>query len=135
MDRSLLLGMSGKFLIEMHHDYMYNISLDSVPLRLSFNRQCLGLKLRVSTRPCKSNEYLDKIREQKTDNLYNNRYQSIFNCDLDIRRELYGNVVLSGGTTMFPGIADRMQKELTALAPSSVKVCFSLRCCCFRFEV
>ena len=25
---------------------------------------------------------------------------------------------------MFPGIADRMQKELTALAPSSVKVCF-----------
>ena len=23
---------------------------------------------------------------------------------------------------MFPGIADRMQKELTALAPSSVKV-------------
>ena len=135
MDRSLLLGMSGKFLIEMHHDYMYNISLDSVPLRLSFNRQCLGLKLRVSTRPCKLNEHLDKSRAQKTDNLYNNRYQSIFNCDLDIRRELYGNVVLSGGTTMFPGIADRMQKELTALAPSSVKVCFSFRCCCFRFEL
>jgi hypothetical protein len=30
---------------------------------------------------------------------------------------------------MFPGITDRMQKELTALAPSSVKVCISLRCC------
>ena len=27
---------------------------------------------------------------------------------------------------MFPGIADRMQKELTALAPSSVKVCRAL---------
>ena len=51
------------------------------------------------------------------------RYQSIFKCDLDIRRDLYGNVVLSGGTTMLPGIADRMMKELTALAPSSVKVC------------
>jgi actin, other eukaryote len=49
------------------------------------------------------------------------RYNSIFKCDLGIRRDLYGNVVLSGGTTMFPGIADRMQKELTALAPSSVK--------------
>jgi len=49
-------------------------------------------------------------------------YQSIFSCDLDIRRELYGNVVLSGGTTMFPGIVDRLQKELTALAPSSVKI-------------
>ncbi|KAF8966511.1 actin protein 4, isoform b [Flammula alnicola] len=49
-------------------------------------------------------------------------YNSIFKCDLDVRRELYGNVVLSGGTTMFPGISDRMQKELTALSPSSVKV-------------
>lgn len=50
------------------------------------------------------------------------RYNSIYKCDLDIRRDLYGNIVLSGGTTMFPGIADRMQKELTALAPSSMKV-------------
>jgi hypothetical protein len=33
---------------------------------------------------------------------------------------------------MFPGIADRMQKELTALAPASVKVCPTLRCCSFR---
>lgn len=50
------------------------------------------------------------------------RYNSIFKCDLDIRRDLYGNVVLSGGTTMYSGIADRMQKELTTLSPSSMKV-------------
>ena len=43
-------------------------------------------------------------------------------CDLDIRKDLYGNIVLSGGTTMYPGIADRMQKEINALAPASVKV-------------
>ena len=49
-------------------------------------------------------------------------YTSICKCDLDIRRDLYGNIVLSGGTTMFPGIADRLQKELDALSPSSVKV-------------
>jgi actin-related protein len=53
------------------------------------------------------------------------RYNSIFKCDLDIRRDLYGNVVLSGGTTMFPGISDRMQKELTSLSPASMKVCIS----------
>ncbi|POY69948.1 hypothetical protein BMF94_7050 [Rhodotorula taiwanensis] len=29
---------------------------------------------------------------------------------------------MSGGTTMYAGIADRMQKEITALAPSSMKV-------------
>jgi hypothetical protein len=30
--------------------------------------------------------------------------------------------VLSGDTTMYPGIADRMQKEITALAPSTMKI-------------
>ncbi|KAH9041802.1 actin 1 [Lactarius hengduanensis] len=54
--------------------------------------------------------------------IHETTYNSIFKCDLDVRRDLYGNVVLSGGTTMFPGIADRMQKELTSLSPASMKV-------------
>mmetsp|Transcript_30769 Transcript_30769/g.82439 ORF Transcript_30769/g.82439 Transcript_30769/m.82439 type:complete len:385 (+) Transcript_30769:28-1182(+) len=49
-------------------------------------------------------------------------YNSIMKCDVDIRKDLYANVVLSGGTTMFNGIADRMQKEISALAPSAIKV-------------
>ncbi|KAK9800821.1 hypothetical protein WJX73_001698 [Symbiochloris irregularis] len=49
-------------------------------------------------------------------------YNSILKCDVDIRRDLYGNVVLSGGTTMFPGIQDRMQKEIGSRAPGSMKV-------------
>merc|ERR1712139_454050 len=49
-------------------------------------------------------------------------YNSIMKCDVDIRKDLYANVVLSGGTTMYAGIADRMSKELTALAPASMKV-------------
>jgi len=49
-------------------------------------------------------------------------FNSIMKCDVDIRRDLYGNVVMSGGSTMFKGIADRMQKELQALAPSSMTV-------------
>jgi actin-related protein len=43
-------------------------------------------------------------------------------CDVDIRKELYGNVVLSGGTTMYPGISERLHKELTLLAPAAIKV-------------
>merc|ERR1712196_674136 len=42
-------------------------------------------------------------------------YNSIMKCDVDIRKDLYANVVLSGGTTMYAGIADRMSKEITAL--------------------
>jgi len=49
-------------------------------------------------------------------------FESIMKCDVDIRRDLYGYVVMSGGTTMFPGIADRMKKEVTALAPNSMSV-------------
>ncbi|KAH9923411.1 actin-domain-containing protein [Epithele typhae] len=40
----------------------------------------------------------------------------------DTRRDFYGNILLSGGTTMFPGITDRMQRELNALAPSSMRI-------------
>merc|ERR1712004_563046 len=36
--------------------------------------------------------------------------------------DLYANTVMSGGTTMYPGIADRMQKEITALAPFTIKI-------------
>merc|ERR1711972_158489 len=49
-------------------------------------------------------------------------YNSIMKCDVDIRKDLYANIVLSGGTTMYAGIADRMSKEITALAPASMKV-------------
>merc|ERR1711935_1232684 len=49
-------------------------------------------------------------------------YNSIMKCDVDIRKDLYANTVMSGGTAMYPGIADRMQKEITALAPSTIKI-------------
>jgi actin-related protein len=49
-------------------------------------------------------------------------FGSIMKCDIDIRKDLYANNVMSGGSTMFPGIADRMQKEITALAPSTMKI-------------
>ena len=49
-------------------------------------------------------------------------YNSIQKCDIDIRKDLFHNTVLSGGTTMYPGLADRMMKEMTNLAPSNIKV-------------
>jgi len=49
-------------------------------------------------------------------------FQTIMKCDVDIRKDLYANIVLSGGTTMFPGIAERMNKEVVALAPGTMKI-------------
>ena len=49
-------------------------------------------------------------------------YNSIMKCDVDIRKDLYSNIVMSGGTTMYPGIPERLSKEVTALAPSTMKI-------------
>jgi len=54
--------------------------------------------------------------------IHDTTFQSIMKCDVDIRKDLYANVVLSGGTTMFEGVGERMTKELTALAPSTMKI-------------
>jgi len=49
-------------------------------------------------------------------------FSSIMKCDVDIRKDLYGNVVMSGGTTMYQGIPERVQKEVKALAPDSMTI-------------
>ncbi|XP_044836821.1 actin, alpha skeletal muscle-like [Mauremys mutica] len=43
-------------------------------------------------------------------------------CDVDLQKDLYANTVLLGGTTMYPGIADRMQKEISAMVPTTMKI-------------
>eukprot|EP00928_Gymnodinium_smaydae_P081418 TRINITY_DN6494_c0_g2_i3.p1 TRINITY_DN6494_c0_g2~~TRINITY_DN6494_c0_g2_i3.p1 ORF type:complete len:251 (-),score=4.27 TRINITY_DN6494_c0_g2_i3:295-1047(-) len=48
-------------------------------------------------------------------------HRSITICDIDVRMELWGNVVLSGGSTMFLGLRDRLWSELIALAPRQVR--------------
>merc|ERR1712178_519231 len=59
---------------------------------------------------------------KESSGIHDTTFQSIMKCDVDIRKDLYANVVLSGGTTMFAGIGERMTKELTALAPSTTKI-------------
>ncbi len=54
--------------------------------------------------------------------IHETTFNSIMKCDVDIRKDLYGNIVMSGGTSMFNGLADRMQKEMTALAPPTMKI-------------
>jgi actin beta/gamma 1 len=49
-------------------------------------------------------------------------YQSVMNCDIDIRRDLYKNIVCSGGSTMYPNFAERLQAEIKALAPSTMHI-------------
>lgn len=43
--------------------------------------------------------------------------QSINKCAIDLRKSLYGNIVLAGSTTLFPGFGERLQKEVEKKMP------------------
>ncbi|XP_048397837.1 actin-like isoform X6 [Stegostoma tigrinum] len=52
-------------------------------------------------------------------------FNTIMKCDIDLRRDLYANVILAGGSSLFPGMDERMLKEMTKMVPTGtpVKVC------------
>ncbi|MFX1279087.1 MAG: actin, cytoplasmic 2 [Promethearchaeota archaeon] len=47
---------------------------------------------------------------------------AISECDMDLRRDLYSNIVLSGGSTMFPGVKERLTREIKEQIPDSIDV-------------
>ncbi|XP_067423331.1 actin-related protein T2-like isoform X2 [Emydura macquarii macquarii] len=47
---------------------------------------------------------------------------SVTKCDGDICQHLYGNVVLSGGSSLFQGLDERLFKEIEQQAPKGVPV-------------
>jgi actin-related protein len=55
---------------------------------------------------------------KELDGIHKYTHDCIIKCDNDIRKDLFKNIVLAGGCTMFFGMKDRMKKEIQALAPS-----------------
>lgn len=43
---------------------------------------------------------------------------TINSADVDLRRELYSNVVPVGGTALLPGLVERLQKQLSTAVSS-----------------
>ena len=48
--------------------------------------------------------------------------ECIGQCDVDVRRDLYSGVVLTGGTSLFASLRDRLEREMTETAPAMMKV-------------
>lgn len=46
-------------------------------------------------------------------------FESIMACDVDIRKQLFSNIVISGGTMMLRGIKNRLNNELIQLCKNS----------------
>ena len=49
-------------------------------------------------------------------------FDSVIKCEDDLRRELFNNIVLSGGSTLFSGMKERMLKDLTTLVQTDTKL-------------
>ena len=49
-------------------------------------------------------------------------YQTISRSDMNTRKDLYHNIVLSGGSTMFPGMPERLKKDISEMAPTSAPI-------------
>lgn len=47
-----------------------------------------------------------------SDGIHKLTHDCIIKCDNDIKRDLFKNIVLAGGCTMFEGMKDRMKKEI-----------------------
>ena len=49
-------------------------------------------------------------------------YDCIMKCENNFQKNLFSNIVLTGGTSMFEGLDKRLGKEVSILAPSTMKV-------------
>ncbi|KAI4290840.1 actin beta/gamma 1 [Pancytospora philotis] len=83
-----------------------------------------GVKVTVGSQRFRAPEILftPSLYGMECQGIHHAIYDSILKCDIDIRKDLYGAIVLSGGSTVFPNIAERIQKEITNFASSSMKV-------------
>ncbi|XP_039604026.1 uncharacterized protein LOC120525628 isoform X4 [Polypterus senegalus] len=45
-------------------------------------------------------------------------FRSILRCDMDLRQSFVNNIILSGGSTLFPGLPHRLQDEIQSMVPA-----------------
>jgi len=50
-------------------------------------------------------------------------FDAIMACDIDVRRDMIENIVVTGGSSLFPGLKERLEKEVNAmLAEAGIKL-------------
>ncbi|XP_035674718.1 actin-3-like [Branchiostoma floridae] len=57
----------------------------------------------------------------EAEGIHQNVHSAIMKSDVEIRKDLCANIVLAGGSTVFQGLGERLEKEVAAL-PSGLKV-------------
>jgi actin len=83
-----------------------------------------GNKINLSNETYNSPEILfnPKIIGRDIDGIHTMLYNSILKTDIDIRRPLFSNIVLSGGTTIISNFDNRLSNELNKLTNIGVDI-------------
>lgn len=71
---------------------------------------------------CAETLFQPSLAEIESPGIHEMTYNSIMKCDAGLQKDLFANVVMAGGSADFPGMAARMQKELSTLASPDTKV-------------
>lgn len=69
---------------------------------------------------CAEAMFLPSLLGIESQGIHELTYSSIMKCSIDSRKNLYENIVIVGGNTMFPGMKERLQKEMSLLAPAAI---------------
>ena len=59
---------------------------------------------------------------RKQYNFSDSVYNSIMKCDKSIHDSLFNNIYLTGGTSMFPGISQRLQNDLEIYSNKKITI-------------
>jgi len=71
---------------------------------------------------CPEALFQPKLLGLDTAGIHEQVINAIMKCDPDLIPNLFRNIVVSGGTSLFPGLPERLQKEIKARAAPSAKV-------------
>jgi actin-related protein len=104
-------------------DYEHDININSAQIEVDYELPD-GQVITIGNERFRCPEVLFKPEQMglEVNGIHETIFNSIMKSDIDIRKDLYKNIVLSGGTTMFPEIEKRLKKELKLLAPATIDV-------------
>lgn len=105
----------------------YQQELNYVGTNSSIMKECElpdGNKIMLSSERFKSPEILFQPLLVGVDQagIHELAYNSAVKCDVDIRKQLFGNIILSGGNTIFPKIKMKLTRDIKSLAPSNIDI-------------
>lgn len=82
-----------------------------------------GQKIKLGTEAIQAPEVIFSpyLTGAEADGIQKVFYNSIQKCDVNIRKALYADIILAGGTSMIKGFGPRFEKEIQALIPQSIK--------------